>query len=322
MSFKYERLPNICYWCGQLSHDDKDCTLWLQSNGTLAVEQRQFGPRIRAAQFNFSKKAVVEVQGYDALVHKIQNPCGNPQNLMPHRNVAEASKVVRQPVLDGHTVGKGRTEETPAIASNRLERAIPDFEEIIRDIDESLNAYSGNSKLISALDKEVEENEEIMLLDVPVLVAGSSHVENKWRKDLMGSDNCGEVSSECEFQVGWTAGERNKVSGRLVGNKGGEKKRGKTKQSHASGARTQAPKTHDVGPKKSTWTRTPQRSKVSSKPTLVAEGLKRKPSEQNELVEEVTVSVKKCRTDEEAVTGKLFIQSLLAEAAVQSRREQ
>ena len=322
VSFKYERLPNICYRCGQLSHDDKDCTLWLQSNGTLAVEQRQFGPWIRAAQFNFSKKAVVEVQGYDALVHKIQNPCGNPQNLMPHRNVAEASKVVRQPVLDGHTVGKGRTEETPAIASNRLERAIPDFEEIIRDIDESLNAYSGNSKLISALDKEVEENEEIMLLDVPVLVAGSSHVENNWRKDLMGSDNCGEVSSECEFQVGWTAGERNKVSGRLVGNKGGEKKRGKTKQSHASGARTQAPKTHDVGPKKSTWTRTPQRSNLSSKLTPVAEGLKRKSSEQNELVEEVTVSVKKCRTDEEAVTGKLFIQSLSAEAAVQPRREQ
>ena len=225
-------------------------------------------------------------------------------------------------MLDGHMVGKGRTEETLVIGSNRLERAIPDFEEIIRDIDESLNAYSGNSKLISALDKEVEENEEIMLLDVPVLVAGSSHVENNWRKDLMGSDNCGEVSSECEFQVGWTAGERNKVSGRLVGNKGGEKKRGKTKQSHASGARTPAPKTHDVGPKKSTWTRTPQRSNLSSKLTPVAEGLKRKSSEQNELVEEVTVSVKKCRTDEEAVTGKLFIQSLSAEAAVQSRREQ
>jgi len=25
VSFKYERLPNICYWCGFLDHDDKDC---------------------------------------------------------------------------------------------------------------------------------------------------------------------------------------------------------------------------------------------------------------------------------------------------------
>ena len=25
ISFKYERLPNICYWCGCFDHDDKDC---------------------------------------------------------------------------------------------------------------------------------------------------------------------------------------------------------------------------------------------------------------------------------------------------------
>ena len=24
VSFKYERLPNLCYWCGQLTHNDKD----------------------------------------------------------------------------------------------------------------------------------------------------------------------------------------------------------------------------------------------------------------------------------------------------------
>lgn len=27
VSFKYERLPNICYWCGWLDHSDKDCSL-------------------------------------------------------------------------------------------------------------------------------------------------------------------------------------------------------------------------------------------------------------------------------------------------------
>ena len=29
VSFMYERLPNICYWCGHLTHDDKDCGIWL-----------------------------------------------------------------------------------------------------------------------------------------------------------------------------------------------------------------------------------------------------------------------------------------------------
>lgn len=25
--FKYEQLPIICYWCGRISHSDKDCEL-------------------------------------------------------------------------------------------------------------------------------------------------------------------------------------------------------------------------------------------------------------------------------------------------------
>lgn len=35
VSFKYERLPNICYWCGCLNHVDKDCDRWIESDGTL-----------------------------------------------------------------------------------------------------------------------------------------------------------------------------------------------------------------------------------------------------------------------------------------------
>lgn len=27
VSFQYERIPNLCFWCGLLSHDDKDCKL-------------------------------------------------------------------------------------------------------------------------------------------------------------------------------------------------------------------------------------------------------------------------------------------------------
>ena len=35
VSFKYERLPIICYWCGCLDHDKKDCPLWIESKGSL-----------------------------------------------------------------------------------------------------------------------------------------------------------------------------------------------------------------------------------------------------------------------------------------------
>ena len=45
ISFSYELLPNICYWCGRFTHDDKECSVWLQSKGSIAVRD---GPRYKA----------------------------------------------------------------------------------------------------------------------------------------------------------------------------------------------------------------------------------------------------------------------------------
>lgn len=39
VSFMYECLPNICYWCGHLSHDDKECVVWLSGKGALSGEE-------------------------------------------------------------------------------------------------------------------------------------------------------------------------------------------------------------------------------------------------------------------------------------------
>ena len=38
VSFKYERLPNICYWCGKLTHSDRECPVWLKSRKALKEE--------------------------------------------------------------------------------------------------------------------------------------------------------------------------------------------------------------------------------------------------------------------------------------------
>ena len=46
VTFKYERLPNICYWCGRLTYDDRDCDLWIESEGTLRADQKEFRPNL------------------------------------------------------------------------------------------------------------------------------------------------------------------------------------------------------------------------------------------------------------------------------------
>ena len=39
ITFKYERLPKICYWCGHLEHDDRDCASQrLLNNRSKAIQ--------------------------------------------------------------------------------------------------------------------------------------------------------------------------------------------------------------------------------------------------------------------------------------------
>ena len=64
ISFKYERLPNICYWCGCLDHDNKNCDLWIQSKGTLTEAQQQFGPNLRALPHQSTCKNVIFIPRY------------------------------------------------------------------------------------------------------------------------------------------------------------------------------------------------------------------------------------------------------------------
>lgn len=40
VTFKYERIPNICYWCGCLNHVDKDYDCWIVSDGTLTKDDQ------------------------------------------------------------------------------------------------------------------------------------------------------------------------------------------------------------------------------------------------------------------------------------------
>ena len=63
VSFKYEKLPNFCYWCGMVSHGDRECDVWLSSKGSLSLDQQGYGNWMRASPFNPKKTLVTTVTG-------------------------------------------------------------------------------------------------------------------------------------------------------------------------------------------------------------------------------------------------------------------
>ena len=64
VSFKYKRLSTLFYWCGSLTHDDRDCKLWIESKGTLPTEAQQYGAWIKAPPFVQSRRNSVSIPGF------------------------------------------------------------------------------------------------------------------------------------------------------------------------------------------------------------------------------------------------------------------
>ena len=64
VTFKYERLPILCYWCGCLTHSDMDCDLWIESEGTLPEMEKQYGSWIKALLYYGKTRSVISVPGF------------------------------------------------------------------------------------------------------------------------------------------------------------------------------------------------------------------------------------------------------------------
>jgi len=61
--FKYEKLPNFCYWCGMVSHDEKDCEKWLTGRGSEPVGVQGYGAWLTAAPYNPGKSSFTTISG-------------------------------------------------------------------------------------------------------------------------------------------------------------------------------------------------------------------------------------------------------------------
>lgn len=119
-SFRYERLPNFCYWCSCLSHKERDCDVWLSSRGKLSKEKQQFGLWLRAKLEKSQCKSVISVSG-----------SGKASNRKPR---AEANMIAR--VATKYVVSGCEAQKLPVTCYANLET--DKFNEKLQDIDREL----------------------------------------------------------------------------------------------------------------------------------------------------------------------------------------
>ena len=225
-AFIYEQLPNICYWCGSVSHDDKDCSLWLRIKGTLKSNEQQFGPWIRAPLFNSAKKSFVKVKGYDSMysgvagsmtLHgtHIDHDTTEPQFRLNNITIPSTSQVnidndLLISLVRGNMEAAKHVSSLERISTMLLEdgqnatEENPSFEEQLHALDKEINCSLGFPKL------NPEFSGLPSITDPLFSHATSSANVSKAYPDFIGNKIGREVDSletiwADEFKVGWTS---------------------------------------------------------------------------------------------------------------------
>ena len=157
VSFKYERLPNLCYWCGRLTHSDKDCEKWIDSEGSLQHEDQQFGAWMRVPPFVAAHKNVVAVPGFFSK-KKMETPVQNASTLTSHpheKNLPLVSEPadnhlmtvndpcanLGSPAIHGGTNAASDISDLTEPDVSRKPTLQEDFEHLIREIDKDINLF-------------------------------------------------------------------------------------------------------------------------------------------------------------------------------------
>ena len=152
VSFKYERLPNFCYWCGCVTHSDKDCSYWLCNKNSLRVEDQQYGPWMRASMDRPWRKVEVKVEG---IARPFRKNTTTPPPEKSHMPPATAEDQYADSI--DHGTLQMEIEENPGLVSiNGINRARENqaFEQQLRDIDAAIN-FPNQSPIIFATSPEV-----------------------------------------------------------------------------------------------------------------------------------------------------------------------
>lgn len=129
------------------------------------------------------------MQGYEDAAHKLKEPT-IVMSSKTHASSGISSKgsdrILNQLVLVGSVAGQERSLVSLVIRKSTTTQNNPDFEEIIRDIDTSLNTFTGNLDSNLDLPNLTENKEErLMLLYVLVLEANAKPMKFDFLKESL-----------------------------------------------------------------------------------------------------------------------------------------
>ena len=172
VSFKYEKLSNFCYWCGLVTHDEKECEKWLAGKGSNHQVQQEYGAWLRATPFNPGRTSYTTVSGMgDGLGGVTEKTAGQKNGVAMetplvasqgepspagvsncHSNVdsprashMETADIVEDSVRNSSSslspIIQIFNSPNPAPAHNRQY----DFEKQIEEIDSALNMFDSHS---------------------------------------------------------------------------------------------------------------------------------------------------------------------------------
>ena len=175
--FKYECLPNVCYWCGCLTYQNKDCEKWIDSEGSLSKEHQHFGPWLRATPVTISKKGSLSVPGFYA--HKKAKQKG--QNRAGTQYQTQEPPAATEWVAPQNTPPKSQLQTVNLAADNSAEVTAPTsvasappllvlpmkptqpftFDQVIEEIDKDIHRFD---KVVPAQKIPMDSNPEQSIL--------------------------------------------------------------------------------------------------------------------------------------------------------------